>query len=115
MKKALAILFIIVFMFSSLGFASPAGSAAPLQSAEGSEEISVEAEKNGDIYILFTSDVHCGIEEGFGYAGLWEIRSRLESQGYETILVDDGDSIQGEVLGSMDKGETMIDFMNTMK
>ena len=27
-------------------------------------------EKNGEVYILYTSDVHCGIDQGFGYAGL---------------------------------------------
>ena len=74
----------------------------------------VETEKNGDIYILFTSDVHCGIDSGFGYAGLWQIRNTLESQGYETILVDDGDAIQGETIGTLSKGEKIIELMNAV-
>lgn len=49
-------------------------------------------EKNGDIYILFTSDVHCGVSRGFGYVGLKRVKDTLEKNGYETILVDDGDS-----------------------
>ena len=30
--------------------------------------------------ILFTSDVHCGIDSGFGYAGVQQVRDRLEDQ-----------------------------------
>lgn len=55
----------------------------------------VSDEKNGEIYIIYTSDIHCGINKGFGLAGLRQIRDTLESQGYTTILVDDGDAIQG--------------------
>ena len=73
------------------------------------------ANKNGDVYILYTSDVHCGIDQGFGYAGLKQVRDSLEAQGYETILVDDGDALQGEFVGTMDKGETIISLMNDLK
>ncbi len=73
---------------------------------------SSEAETGKDIYILCTSDVHCGVDQGFGYAGLKQVRDTLEAKGYETILVDDGDSIQGEALGTLSKGEAMVDLMN---
>lgn len=69
-------------------------------------------EKNGDIYILFTSDVHCGVSRGFGYAGLKRVKDTLEKNGYETILVDDGDSIQGEAIGTLSKGEAIVNLMN---
>ena len=72
-------------------------------------------EKNGSVMILFTSDVHCGVDQGFGYAGLAQIRQSYENQGYTTILVDDGDSIQGEALGTLTKGDAMIELMNTIK
>ena len=62
--------------------------------------------------MLYTSDVHCGIDDGFGYAGLYAIRQNLEKQGYETILVDDGDAIQGDTIGSLTKGDAIIDIMN---
>lgn len=68
-----------------------------------------------DIYIIYTSDVHCGIDEGFGYAGVYEIRRNLERQGYETLLVDDGDFVQGEAIGTISKGEDIIPVMNAMK
>ena len=72
------------------------------------------AEKNGDVYILFTSDIHCGVNQGFGLSGLYEVRENLEKQGYTTLLVDDGDAIQGEVLGTLSSGEAMVKLMNAM-
>ena len=33
--------------------------------------------RSADVVILFTSDVHCGIDQGFGYAGLQGIRERI--------------------------------------
>ncbi len=85
-----------------------------------SEESSPEAEtatdapveKNGQVIVLCTSDVHCGVDQGFGYAGLYHIRQSLEEQGYTTILVDDGDSIQGEAMGTLTEGEAIIRLMN---
>ena len=69
---------------------------------------------NGEIYIIFTSDVHCGIDQGFGYAGLAMIRDELEKKGYTTLLVDNGDSVQGEAIGTLTKGDAIIDLMNDL-
>ncbi len=76
--------------------------------------IPAPVEKNGEVIVLVTSDVHCGIDQGFGYAGLAAYRDSLEAQGYTTILVDDGDSIQGEAIGTLTKGEAIIDLMNAV-
>ena len=35
-------------------------------------------------------------------------------QGYTTILVDDGDAIQGEPIGTLSEGAAMIELMNAM-
>ena len=72
------------------------------------------AEQNGETYILFTSDVHCGVDRGFGYVGLQQIRDTLEAAGFTTILVDDGDAIQGESIGTLTRGEAVIDLMNAL-
>ena len=66
-----------------------------------------------DILILFTSDVHCGVAQGWGYAGLYEAKQNL-SKDYNVLLVDDGDAIQGEAIGTMTTGEAIIDIMNSM-
>lgn len=73
-----------------------------------------EPERSADIIILYTSDVHCGIDQGYGYAGLQQVRDYLIKQGNDVILVDDGDNIQGEPIGTLTKGEALIDLMNQM-
>ena len=80
----------------------------------GADTISEETDRTGDVVILFTSDVHCGIDQGFGYAGLQAVREYLLSQGDAVILVDDGDNIQGEPVGTMSGGEIPLELMNAM-
>ena len=97
-KKLLPLLLALVMLFSLTGVMAFADDAAP-------------SERSADIVILYTSDVHCGINQGFGYAGLAEVYKHLEEQGNAVILVDDGDSIQGEPVGTMTKGEALVDLM----
>ena len=66
-----------------------------------------------DLVILFTSDVHCGIESGWGYAGLAALRDAMAAQNH-VVLVDNGDAIQGEPVGTMTKGEALIELMNAV-
>lgn len=85
-------------------------------SSEAAAEEKPQAE-NGekkDIMILYTSDIHCGVDEGFGYAGLEQIRKYEQEKGYEVILVDDGDNFQGDSLGLLTKGESLLNLMNRM-
>ena len=70
------------------------------------------AEKTADTVVLFTSDVHCGVDKGFTYAGLTAVRDKLVNDGNYVLLVDDGDSIQGETIGTLSRGEAIIDLMN---
>ena len=98
MKKLISLLLVLVLCVSLFGTSA---------FAEGGE-------RSADIVILFTSDVHCGVDQGFGYAGLQQVRDYLVASGNEDILVDDGDNIQGEPLGTMTKGEVSIDLMNKM-
>ena len=98
MKKLVSLLLILVLCLSLFGASA---------FAEGEE-------RSADIVILFTSDVHCGVDQGFGYAGLQAVRDSLVAAGNAVILVDDGDNIQGEPLGTMTKGEASIDLMNRM-
>ena len=67
-----------------------------------------------DVVILFTSDVHCGVESNFGYAGLALVRDAYERAGNHVLLVDNGDSIQGEPVGTMTSGEANIKLMNAV-
>ena len=108
MRSGVKRLFAVLLVFFLVVLTGCSGTDGSEGTGEG------QTESNGKIMILFTSDVHCGIDEGFGYAGLAQVRSNLESQGYTTILVDNGDSIQGNALGAVSKGETILQLMNDM-
>ena len=66
-----------------------------------------------DLVVLFTSDVHCGVDAGFGYAGLAAVRDAMAADNH-VLLVDNGDSIQGEPIGTMTTGESNIQLMNAV-
>lgn len=65
-----------------------------------------------DIVVLFTSDAHCGVNQGFGYVGVAAIRDQMVAAGNFVTLVDNGDAIQGEPIGTMTTGSALIDLMN---
>lgn len=65
-----------------------------------------------DVVILYTNDVHCSIDEGIGYAGLLAYKEKMLEQTPYVMLVDCGDAIQGELLGTVSQGEYIIDLMN---
>ena len=96
MKKLLGLLLAMTMLFT--GFALAEDTATGLTQ---------------DIVVLFTSDVHCGVNSGFGYAGLAAVRDTLAKSNH-VLLVDNGDSIQGEPIGTMTTGESDIQLMNAV-
>ncbi|MBO4539704.1 MAG: bifunctional metallophosphatase/5'-nucleotidase, partial [Clostridia bacterium] len=121
MKKKILFVWLVVFvLIASLLVGctekeEPETPSTPEEKQETTTEdnnVVIGPAKNGEVYVLFTSDVHCGIDQGFGYVGLQQIRDTLTAQGYETILVDDGDAVQGEPIGTLTRGEALIDLMN---
>ena len=96
MKKLLGLILALALVLSCAAFA---------------EEAAPALQK--DLVILYTSDAHCGIDQGWGYAGLYAVKESLSQDNY-VLLVDDGDAIQGEPIGTMTKGEALIDIMNTV-
>lgn len=67
-----------------------------------------------DIVILYTNDAHCGIEDGMGYQGLSAAKCALLAAGNKVLLVDNGDAVQGDTIGTLSKGEYIIDIMNKL-
>lgn len=70
------------------------------------------------IVILHTNDIHCGVnatDTTMGYADLAAYRARLKKEGYTTVLVDNGDAIQGEIIGTLSNGSYIIDIMNALQ
>ena len=95
-KKVLPLLLALAMVFS---LAAPAFAA--------------EAEEDG-IVVLFTNDVHCTDDDGSSYAAIAGYKAEMEvAYGVGNVtLVDNGDAIQGGVLGSLSKGSWIVDIMN---
>ncbi len=64
-----------------------------------------------DTFILYTNDVHCAIED---YPVLAACRAELINAGQNVVVVDAGDAIQGEFIGSMTNGKAVADIMNAV-
>ena len=65
-----------------------------------------------DINIIFTTDIHCGVDDNIGYSSLSAFKNDLEKQNKYVTLVDCGDAIQGGYVGALTKGKYIIDLMN---
>lgn len=65
-----------------------------------------------DIVILYTNDVHCAVDSGVGYARLAAYKKQLEANNENVALVDLGDAIQGDAIGTVSKGEYPVSIMN---
>ncbi len=68
-----------------------------------------------DIVVLYTNDVHCGIEEDLGYAGLAAYQKEMEAETPHVTLVDCGDAVQGDFIGIVSDGEYIVDIMNRLE
>ena len=97
MKKFLALLLAMMMLMSVAALAEEATEPALTQ----------------DVVILFTSDAHCGIDQGWGYAGVAAIRDGLAKTNH-VVLVDNGDAIQGEPVGTMTSGKALVELMNAV-
>ena len=67
-----------------------------------------------DIYIFFTSDVHCGIDENLTMSSLKALINDTKAEHPYVSLVDLGDYVQGGEFGALSKGEIIIKVMNKM-
>ena len=97
MKKFRILAWLLVLMMVLAGCGTAAGSSSA-----------------GDIVILYTNDAHCGIEDGLGYAGLAAVKNSLTATGSSVLLVDNGDAIQGDTIGTLSKGAYIIEIMNKL-
>ena len=102
MKRSKRALSVLLAMTAALSLSAPALAAGPADP------------KAGDIVILHTNDVHCGIEDGLSYAGVAAYAKELEAVvGEENLtLVDAGDAVQGGPIGTLTQGEYLVDIMN---
>ena len=69
-------------------------------------------EKSNDIVILHTDDAHCGVNDNLGYAGVAAYKAEMQKTHNYVALVDCGDAIQGESIGTLSAGAYLVDIMN---
>ena len=108
MRKLLALLMALVLVLAGCAAEPAAETEQPVETEETGLQLSNE------IIVLYTNDAHCGVSEGIGYAGIASIKDAFEKQGKTVILVDNGDAIQGDTVGTLSKGEYIIDIMNQL-
>ena len=65
-----------------------------------------------EIVILYTNDVHCGVDDNIGYAGLALYEKQMEAETPYVALVDAGDAIQGAPIGTLSEGGDIVSIMN---
>lgn len=99
MKKAISLLLAAVMAMSltTVGFAA--------------DTTSVD---KGDIVVLYTNDVHCGVDDNIGYAGLAAYKAEMQKATDYVTVADVGDAVQGAALGTLSKGEYIVDIMNQL-
>ena len=91
-QKLLAMLLCIVILLSSL----------PACARE-------DQDNSGHIVILYENDVHCAVD---GYTKLAMLKNELKQSVPHVGVVSVGDYVQGGSLGSISKGEYVINLMN---
>lgn len=80
-------------------------------SAAGTDALTAALPADTELVILYTGDVHGAID---AYPILAGYKAYLIAQGYEVILADAGDAVQGEYAVNRDEGATAIELMNAV-
>lgn len=114
-KKLLAILIALLALFACAcapAEVTPTETTLLTEAPVLTEAPEPELDKN--VIILYTNDVHCGIDDAIGYAGLAAIKADMASDGSYVTLVDVGDAVQGAPIGTLSKGSYIIDIMNAV-
>ncbi len=110
LKKLTVFLLVLLLAFS---FACKTKTAEPaVAEVTATPEPAPEPALDKDLAILYTNDVHCAVDSGIGYAGVAAFKQQLLDDGCYVALVDAGDAVQGDAIGTLSKGSYIIDIMN---
>ena len=64
------------------------------------------------IEIIYTNDIHCSLDSKLNFANVAALKKNLLETTENVVAVDMGDAIQGDILGTISKGEYIVDIMN---
>lgn len=104
--------FLLVFLLA-FSFACKTKTAEPaVAEVTATPEPASEPALDQDLAILYTNDVHCAVDSGIGYAGVAALKQQLLDEGCYVALVDAGDAVQGDAIGTLSKGSYIVDIMN---
>ncbi len=92
--------FVAAFLLLNFGMEKPAKEPKPEPAKETREAI-----------VLYTNDVHCAVG---GYPSLAAYRQQMIDDGFDVAVVDAGDYIQGEIIGMLTRGETIVELKNAV-
>lgn len=101
MKKALSGLLVAAMLFTM--------PAITTINAKAYDDSPVADVTSKDIVILYDNDVHCAVD---GYSNMAALKKEALGQTKNVATVSCGDFIQGGVLGTLSKGDAIIDIMN---
>ncbi len=99
MKKVLSICLVLVMIFSL-------------------SSVSMAADITVDLTIVHTNDTHARIESGKDIIGFAKISAKvteLRASNPNLLLVDVGDTLHGQTIATLVKGESVVKVMNAMK
>ncbi len=104
MKRKLLTTALLLFFVSGC-----AGGTAPVTPSEAPPEM------DDDIYIFYTSDIHCGVDENMPLPAVKALVDDTKAEHEYVSLFDLGDFASGGTLGSVSGGEIVIRLMNRME
>ena len=105
---AVAIAAAVFILSGCSGGQAPSSSSAPDAAGAGSVKLA----------IIHTNDTHgydLSTDASLGMAAVSQLKADYEAQGYETLLFDAGDALQGNILSDDSEGAVISDFMNACK
>ncbi len=107
MRKFISVLLALALCLSL----AACGAAEQAQTTAATAAATESAAPAEDVVILYTNDVHTYIDGVLSYDVIAGLKSELQAQYGNVLLVDAGDHIQGTAFGSMDKGATIVKLM----
>lgn len=80
----------------------------------GASMLFAQSTNEKPIYVLYTNDIHCGYNQNISFPAIAAYKQSLEAETPYVTLVDNGDAIQGETVGTVSRGEYLVEMMNAV-